>query len=266
MSQPMLKATPDSFVGVAPVNWDIDNIDLLYETHGVHWQEEAIFRVEPTESVEDLEAGIRARGTITLEDGTEATLLVEEPIQELHTLAATSKEPYTPTEVVMLQSHTMAWRFVLKGGSRRCPRAARDFARLALTFIEAGAAGIFMPALATLHSPRFVKYMTMHLHQIDNLANLCVHAWHKDDWMTTRGLTAFGLPEIETPVDEGMNAAYFRLMDVAANMITVNRSFPSDSSLTLGFKNYRIKDGPQGPPDDQIPMSGTFGVQTLVPA
>lgn len=264
MSQPILKATPDSFVGVAPVNWGIDNIDLLEETHGIHWQQESTFTLQKSDSQADAEAGILARGKITLEDGVEAQLLVEEPIEELHNLASRSKEPYTPTEVVLLKSHTAAWRFVLKGGTSRNPKAARDFARIASTLVEAGAAGIFMPGLTALHSPRFIKYMTMQLEQAENLANLFVHAWHQDDWMMTRGLTAFGLPELETPTADGMNDAYFRLMDVAANMITINRAFPDDSSLTLGFKNYRIHDEQRGPRDEQVPMSGTFGVQSIV--
>lgn len=266
MSQPILKATPDSFVGVAPVNWSIENTDLLEETHGIHWQQDSTYRLEKSDSQADAEAGIVARGTITLEDGVTAQLLVEEPIEELHSLASRSKEPYTPTEVILLKSHTAAWRFVVKGGSSRCPKAARDFARISATFVEAGAAGIFMPGLTALHSPRFVKYLTMHLEQAENLANFLVHAWHQDEWMMTRGLTAFGLPELETPVSDGMNDAYFRLMDVAANMITINRPFPDDSDLTLGFKNYRIHDEQRGPRDEQVPMSGTFGVQTIVQA
>lgn len=266
MSQPILKATPDSFVGVAPVNWGIENTDLLEETHGIHWQQDSTFALTPSDSPADAEAGILARGTITLEDGAVAELLVEEPIAELHQLASRSKEPYTPTEVVLLKNHSAAWRFVLKGGSSRSPKAARDFARIAATLVEAGAAGIFMPGLTALHSPRFVKYLTMRLELPENLANFLVHAWHQDGWMMTRGLTAFGLPELETPVSDGMNDAYFRLMDVAANMITINRPFPHDSALTLGFKNYRIYDEQRGPRDEQVPMSGTFGVQTIVVA
>src|SRR5690554_3760038 len=264
MSQPILKATPDSFVGVAPVNWGLENTDLLEETHGIHWQQASTFALTPSDSAADAEAGILARGTITLEDGAVADLLVEEPIEELHTLASRSKEPYTPTEVVLLKSHTAAWRFVVKGGTTRCPKAARAFARIAATLVDAGAAGIFMPGLTALHSPRFVKYMTMHLNQPENLANLLVHAWHQDGWMMTRGLTAFGLPELETPISDGMNDAYFRVMDVAANMITINRPFPDESDLTLGFKNYRIFDEQRGPRDEQVPMSGTFGVQSIV--
>jgi hypothetical protein len=265
MSQPILKATPDSFVGVAPVNWNIDNVELLSETHAIHWQDEATFEVAPSDAALDAEAGILARGTITLADGTQADLLVEEPIEELESLAARSKEPYTPAEVIVLQGHTAAWRFMLKGGTRRSPKAARDFARIAATFIEAGAAGIFMPGIAALHSPRFIKYMTMQLQQAENLTNLFIHAWHQDEWMMTRGLTAFGLPELETPVSDGMNAAYFRLMDVAASMITQNRPFPDDSSLTLGHQNFRLREGQQGPRDEQVPLSGTFGVQSIMP-
>jgi hypothetical protein len=255
------KATPDSFVGVAPVSWGLENTDVLTETHAVHWQEEATYEVEPVEG----EEGVLARGRVVFEDGVEAVLVVEEPLEQLHTLAGTSKEPYTPTEVVMLKEHKASWRFVVKGGSKRGTDAARHFARIASTMIEAGAAGIFMPGVVTLHSPRFIKVITMDLDQTQNLANLCVHAWHEEGWMATRGLTAFGLPELETPIDEGMNAAYFRLMDIAAGMIAQNKAFPDGSKLSVGPKTYKLTDGQDGPRDEQVPFSGTFGVQTIAP-
>jgi hypothetical protein len=253
------KATPDSFVGVAPVSWGLENVDVLRETHALQWQEEVSFELEPI----DDEEGTIARGHVVFEDETKVALVVEEPLEKLHTLAGTSKEPYTPTEVIMLKEHTASWRFVVKAGTKRHPHAVRQFAHLASTFVEAGAAGIFMPGIVTLHSPRFIKVITMDLDQPQNIANLCVHAWNADGWMITRGLTAFGLPELETPVDEGMNAAYFRLMDIAAGMIAQNQPFPDESKLTVGHKNYTITEGQEGPTDEEIPFSGTFGVQTI---
>ncbi len=254
------QATPDSFVGVAPVSWGLENADMLTDLHERHWQEEATYVVEPVD-----EADVQARGTVTFADGAEALLLVEEPLEELHTLAGTSKEPYTPTEVIQLKQHTASWRFVVKGGKRKGIVPARYFARIASTIVEAGAAGIFMPGLVTLHSPRFIKLVTMDIDQTHNLTNLCVHAWHQDEWMTTRGLTAFGLPELQTYIDEGMNAAYFRLMDVATSMLGKGGAFPADAKLTIGAGSYRLTDARQGPEDEQVPFSGTFGVQTIEP-
>jgi hypothetical protein len=232
---------------------------VLEETHALQWQEEVSFELEPVEG----EDGVHARGHVVFEDGGEVALVVEEPLEKLHTLAGTSKEPYTPTEVVMLKEHTASWRFVVKAGTKRHPSAVLRFAHLASTFVEAGAAGIFMPGIVTLHSPRFIKVVTVDLDQPQSITNLCVHAWHADDWMITRGLTAFGLPELETPVVDGMNAAYFRLMDIAAGMITQNRPFPEGSKLSVGPKSYEINDGQLGPEDEQVPFSGTFGVQTI---
>ncbi|MFW5968123.1 MAG: hypothetical protein ACOCV2_11425, partial [Persicimonas sp.] len=97
-----------------------------------------------------------------------------------------------------------------------------------------------------------------------NLTNLCVHAWHDEDWMTTRGLTAFGMPELQTPIDEGMNAAYFRLMDTAAGMIRQGAAYPDGSDLTIGADTYRLHGERSGPEDDEVPFSGTFGVQSLL--
>ena len=255
------KASPDSFVGVAPVSWGLDNDELLTQTHARQWLEEAAWQVEPV----DDEPGIAARGSVTLEEDATAELIVEEPLEELHTLAGTSKEPYTPTEVVQLKEHTATWRFVVPGGTEHGTQGAVRIAKLASTLVEAGAAGIFMPGTVTLHSPRFIKLVTMEPENPQNLANLFVAAWHTDDWMMTRGLTAFGLPELETPVDEGMNAAYFRLMDITAGMLQHERAYPEGATLTVGPTNYKLTDGRQGPEDEQVPFSGEFGVQTVLP-
>ena len=95
------------------------------------------------------------------------------------------------------------------------------------------------------------------------LTNLFINAWHEDGWMRTRGLTAFGLPELEAPVTRGLNAAYFDLMDVAANMIFQAAPFPTGSQLQIGRGMYTLSAGPSGPEDDEAPINGAFGVLTL---
>jgi hypothetical protein len=53
-------------------------------------------------------------------------------------------------------------------------------------------------------------------------------------------------------------------MDVAANMIFQGGQFPSDSRLQLGHQTFRLVDGPLGPPDEDVPVNGAFGVQAIV--
>ncbi len=252
----MSRAQPDSLVLVFPTPWQGDESRLLREVHEEFWIEELeIAWSEPGKA-----------GTITLADGFVADLLVEEPIPELTSLAGATIEPYAASELAMLEQHVSVWRVTLSGGSPEGRENAKRGAMLMSTFIEAGAAGVFLPALVRLHSPGTVKQLTMDLDRLENLTTLVVGAWHADDWMITRGLTAFGLPELETPIDSGFNASYFRLMDAAAGMLGQNAPFPSGSMLDMGPQMYTLADGPRGPKDEQVPVSGHFGTQTIVPA
>lgn len=255
-----LKASPDSFVALIPVPWGLDGAALLEEVHGETWFE--IAQVELAEQ-EDTSEGIFARGRIVLGEDKSATLLVEAPIDELAGLASMSREPFTPTEAILLEKHQAIWRLVVPCQRDRCRRDARIFARLLSTFVEAGAPGIFLPFCLQMHSPGAIKQMAMDLAEVSNLVQMLVGAFHDEHWMRTRGLTAFGLPEVETAVEEGLNASYFTLMDVSASMILQQGPYPLGSQLQLGPKLFEVQAGPQGPEDDKVPIAGTYGVHTI---
>ena len=254
-----LRADPDAFIGVVPTTWKHDNVEAVSQTHREHWHEDIQIDLEPTDDEDDL----FARGELHLADRPTVPLVVEEPIEELMNLIPTSKEPYTPTEAMLIKQHVACWRFVIEDGEERGKDAAMDFAKVASTFVEAGGAGVFMPGTAALHSPGFIKLVTMDLSHPQAMTNLCINCWDADGWMATRGLTAFGLPELETEIDEGANAAYFRLMDIAAGMINQGTPYPKGSRLNVGPKSYELVEGPHGPEDEQVPISGTFGVLTV---
>ena len=254
-----LLARPNNFVALIPSPWTRDESALIAQTHAEVW-------MSPIE-VEFTEEDGRLGGAIRFEDQVhEVKVLVEEPIPELVSLAGLALEPYGPAEALMLEQHTSIWRLVMAPTELGVRLAATRFTQLLSTFIEAGASGVFLPNTVTLHSPRTIKRQAMDPTQVGALTNLFVACFHADDWMRTRGLTAFGLPELETPVDEGLNAAYFRLMDIAANMIAQEAPFPVDGQLTMGPKLCRIAEGPHGPADEQVPINGHFGVQSIVPA
>ncbi|MFU8802593.1 MAG: hypothetical protein ACNA8W_02180 [Bradymonadaceae bacterium] len=258
----LLKASPDSFVALIPVPWGMDGAALLEEVHGETWFEEARFELTVDE---DEAEGIFAHGRVMLGEEKEVGIVVEAPIDELLGLASMSREPFSATELLILEKHQAIWRLVLPCQRDRCRRDARLFARLLSTFVEAGAAAVFLPFCLQMHSPRVIKHLTMDLGEHSNLVNLFVGAFNDEKWMRTRGLTALGLPELETVVDEGLNAAYFRLMDVAASIILQQGPFPVGSELQLGPRLYEITAGPNGPDDPQVPVAGTYGVHTIGP-
>ena len=197
MSSDDTRAEPDAFVGVAPTTWGFENARSLRDFHASTWQQEIGLELEETDG-----DAHQAKGRIEFPDGYELELLLEDPIDELVEMVPTSKEPYTPSETILIKEHSATWRFVAPDGASRGKEAAKYFARISSTFVEAGAAGIFMPGIAALHSPRFIKKVTMDLAHPQALTNLCVHCWDEEGWMATRGLTSFGLPELDTPVDE----------------------------------------------------------------
>jgi hypothetical protein len=261
MDEESLVATPDTFVVAAVCPWTALDTASLEAAHEDHWNERATWKMEAVEGRE----GVLGLGSVQFEDGVIARLVVEPAEPDLIDLVGTSLEPFTSTEAVLIKSHQALWRIVVPGGRKEARRGAKRVGQLMASFISAGACGIFMPGMIGMHSPRMIHKQTEDLYSPQSLANLFVGAVHEGDWMRTRGLTAFGLPELETQLAGGVNGAYFRLMDVAANMIFQSGQFPSDSQLQLGHQTFRLVEGPMGPPDEDVPTNGAFGVQAIVP-
>lgn len=260
-------ADPDTLVVLFPCPWELFAGEDLAEIHAEHWQERATFSITRREDM--IDEGILATGEVHFEgeEHVHAELIVEAPLEGIEQLASTSAEPLTPTEQVMLAQHQSIWRVHIQAGSRLGRRAAKRMSQLMATFIEAGACSAVLPGLMRLHSGRFIRKQTMDLFSPQGVANLFVGAWHEEGWMRTRGLTAFGLPEIETRADGGLNGAYFLLMDVAANMLMQMARYPGGAHLQIGPREYRLIEGPNAPfeQDEDVPHSGHFGVQTVTP-
>lgn len=258
---PETKATPNSFVALIPVPWKLDHAEHLIEFHGERWLEHTKYQVQPVSDA----LTYPATGSIQFEDGVTATIVVEEPIPHLVELAAMSRIPCTPGEAMMLKDHVAIWRVTMTVEKDKGLDTAKRFARILNTFVEAGAPAVFLPAILELHSPAFLQAQSNDLEKISGLVNLFIGAWNTKEWMMTRGLTVFGLPELETPVNEGLNAAYFRLMDLASSMLIQQSPFAPGSRLQIGPKTFVVEFGPIGPRDEQVPICGAFGVQSLTP-
>lgn len=250
MTETTMRATPDTFVVLAAAPWGSKAASLLVQAYEETWMEPLYVDWEEGQEIGELQSG-----------AIQISCLIEEPIPELVELCGSSYEPYAASEEVMLEMHTHVWRLVATGGME----AAIALLKVMSALVEAGASGIFLPQALRLHSPRTIRVLAMEPGSEQTLANVFVNAWNADNWMRTRGLTAFGLPEIETPVTDGLNSAYFRLMDIAANMIQRGSKFPSSSQITAGPRTYNLEEGPRGPEDERVPMAGHFGVQSLVP-
>lgn len=266
MSDETFAADPETLVALLPCPWEMMSGQDLAAIHGEHWQEGASYELTPRQKVGP--EGIVATGQVRFDDEehVQAQLIVEEPLEGMAGAEHTSAEPLTATERVLIAQHQSIWRLQVPAGGRLGRRAAKRMSQLLATFVEAGAPAAFLPGILRLHTSRFLRKQTMDLYDIQGVTNLFVAAWHHEQWMRTRGLTAFGLPELETRAQEGLNGAYFLLMDVAANMLTQMARFPSGAELQLGPRTYRVIEGPiELDVDEDVPVNGHFGVQTITP-
>lgn len=238
-------AAPDSLVGLLPVSWSADEVDLLCEVHPQVWG-------EPLERVDDLifEVGpSKARVVLT----------IDEAIPELVGMSEAAKHPFSATELLQLQDHKAIWRATMHDISSEPLEKSRAFARFIITAGEAGAPGVFFPFCVQLLPTQLLRHLSVEMNQPSTLTNLYISAFNDDKWMVTRGLTVFGLPELETPIDDGLNAAYFRLLDVATGMITQQDTYPTGARLQVGPHFFTLEPGPLGPPDKTVPFCGAFG-------
>lgn len=261
MTESTHQATPDTLIALMVCPWTSFAPEILQDTHADYWQasiKASWADVVPT----DDEDTPWSTGQIEFEDGTIARIIVEPPIEQLATLTDECPVPFQLSEIQLVEQHQSLWRVMIKGGQSKGRRAAKHLIELMTTFLAAGACGVFLPALARLHSPGMIRQLTQDPGHPQTISQVCLSAWHEDQWMITRGLTAFGLPELETSTNQGFNGAFFCLMDVAANMIFQMAAYPPDRQLQLGHKMYDITEGPAGPSDD-ININGTFGTMTI---
>lgn len=240
-----MKGQPDDFVLLVTHEFTAASSDYIRDTHAESWQEELNLSL-------DAETGVVALPEVTI------NFAIDPPIPELMELAGHTPEPFGASDLVLLGRHTTVWRLLGSGQF-----AAWPLMRLASTFIEAGASAVFIPRTRRLHSPRAIRRFAIDATP-DAMANFFVAAFDGDGWMRTRGLTPFRMPELETEIDAGHNAAYFRLMDVAAAMIANGRAFDDGTSLTIGPHAHKITTGPRSTLTDELTINGIYGVQALL--
>lgn len=253
-SSPKHRAEPDSLVALVPVHWEISQLDILAAVHPDVW-------AEPLD-VDRSEASVAATLHIGDSDAP-VTVHTDDPLPDLVDMTGMAKQPFRPSEAAQLQQHTAIWRLTMANVSDDVTARAHTFARLLTTAVDAGAPGVFLPFCLQLHSPSLIKHLATDFGQPPSMINLYVNAWNDDEWMVTRGLTVFGLPELETPIESGLNDAYFRLMDVAAAMFAQGQPYPEGARLQLGPDLYVAEEGPEGPEDTMVPICGVYGRTTL---
>ncbi len=249
------RAEPDSLIALVPVHWEESQLNILSAVHPDIW----------AQPLHTNTADSSAPALLSVDDcSAPITIHIDDPLPKLVEMTGMAKQPFRPSEVAQLQQHSAIWRLTMNDVSQAPLERARHFARVLTTAVEAGAPGAFLPLCLQIHSPSLLKHLACDFGQPPAMINLYVNAWNDDEWMVTRGLTVFGLPELETPIDSGLNDAYFRLMDVAAAMVAQGHSYPEGSRLQLGPHLYISEEGPKGPGDKMVPICGVYGRTALV--
>lgn len=256
------RVAPDSLVALLPVSWGPDEISIFEEVHPQVWAE-ALPRISSDDPTCAAAFQIGVSETPSLPPF-EITLHIDEPIPELLELVDAAKHPFDPSERLQLENHSAIWRITMTGLAAAPVRKARAFARFLASAAEAGAPAVFLPSSFQLHSSQLIRHVSVDLNQPPALVNLYISAFNDDEWMVTRGLTSLGFPELETSVAGGLNAAYFRLLDVATELIVQEAPFRPGARLQLGPHLYEIQPGPRGPEDTAIPVCGAFGRLALL--
>ena len=241
-----MKATPDSLLVLLP--WIDATIDvaLLKETHAHIWAE-TIDVVETDD-------------TIVLQQVNEqVTLWIGEQDDTLTAAMPFAPEPFVGSEKLRVETHTHVIHLIANG-EPTYPTALMT--KLVSTFVEMGSAAIFIPMTGRIFPQRWVQRATM-TPDLQATVQIFINAWDDDTTMRTRGLTAFGLPELQLAITEGKNAAFFDLLDISAFMIDRGVAVEVGERVQVGAKFYKAY-AVESPTDDPlVPIAGTFGVLEL---
>ena len=200
--------------------------------------------------------------TLNLGDGRISGWL-EEAIPDLTDLIGTSPLPFDDGEIKALKNHTGTLRIIIE--SLDTPMATATFAlRVCRGLVRSGCAGVFLPNIVRLHSPSCMEATLAQSTGIESTIKLLLSARDTESWMTTRGLTAFGLPEVETEIVGGaLNSAYFRILDISAHVLMTGNGLPDGTQVHVGPDLLQVQTGPNGPGDPMVPFNGHFGVLSV---
>ncbi|MEC9396858.1 MAG: hypothetical protein VX475_04555, partial [Myxococcota bacterium] len=165
------QVSPTHLLVLCPTPFTVRGGEEFEETHAMHWQEVATYTITPREEVG--EDGILATGEVRFEgdEHTVVTIIVEEPLEDVTSLAATSAEPLTAPELILLKEHQAVWRLQVAAGRDKGRLAARRLCQVIATIIEVGACAVFLPSTLRLHAPQFIRMQTMDPYSPEGTAN-----------------------------------------------------------------------------------------------
>jgi hypothetical protein len=245
----------NKLVLVFPTDWDRFDLDRIRSAYA------AITQGSPA-APEDTAASDLETTALRVGEGHISGWL-EESVPELSDLIGTSPLPFQTNEISALTTHTGTLRIIVE--PLETPMATAAFAlRICRGLVGSGCAGVFLPSIVRLHSPACIESTLAQGNGIESAIKLLLSARDTESWMTTRGLTAFGLPEVETEIVGGaLNSAYFRILDIAAHVLMTGNALPEGTQVHVGPELLQVHEGPRGPGDPMIPFNGHFGVITL---
>lgn len=194
-------------------------------------------------------------------DGTTINVVKDEPLEALQEIVSLAQPPFAETEAYAVSAQVCSWRLSVEDAT---VNDLGPLKKVLVCLAASGALSFFVPATVRIFSPTFVRQSASDP-SAHTSAHLFVHAWNAGDAMRTRGLTSVGLPELEIGTEEGMNGAFFNLMDAATACLESETPLTIDRTVLIGPRPYTLSNATDR--TDQIsPISGHFGVLRLDPA
>ncbi len=235
---------PNTLMIVLPTPWTDGFYERVASTYLDIWDRELMRTI----NAED-----------TLNDGDEKARWIQDPLIE-HLLESIqhSHPPFAESEQLIAAQHQVSWRVSVESPTYA---DARFLVRLLAAITANQSVATLIPSTGRAFPPTFTRQLSAS-DEIESIISFFVHAWTEGTTMRTRGLTAFGFPEIETEIVGGKNEAYFNLLDLSASILL--DGMPSLSRvIDLGNAQYELGEMIEPRPDPENPIAGSFGVLKL---
>lgn len=193
---------PNTLMIVLPTPWNDDFSDRVASTYLEIWDRELHSEGDDTKGM--------------FRESDQSAVWIRDPmVDHLAESIAHSHPPFAESEQLIAAQHKVSWRVNIESPTYA---DARFLVRLMAAITANQSVATLIPSTGRAFPPTFTRQLSAS-DEIESVISFFVHAWTEGTIMRTRGLTAFGFPEVETEITGGKNEAYFNLLDLSASII-----------------------------------------------
>ncbi len=247
------QSPPNTLMIVLPTPWNDGFYERVSSTYLEIWDCE-LFK----ESVDPKSEDASGMTGILTDGDRRATWSCDPAVEHLAESIAHSHPPFAESEQLIAAQHKVSWRLSIESPSYE---DARFIVRLMAAVTANQTVATLIPSTGRAFPPTFTRQLSAS-DEVESIISFFVHAWTEGTTMRTRGLTAFGFPEVETEISGGKNESYFNLLDLSASILL--DGMPALSrTIDLGNSQYELGEMVDPAPDPENPIAGFYGVVKL---